>query len=96
MHTVMVTAGGFALLAIFCAIGWSRDREAGLARAARAFVPVWLVASVVNMTVGVVSAGYTVMQELPILVVIFGVPAAVAWLLSRRFGASGPERRGRA
>ena len=48
-----------------------------------------------NMTVGVVSAGYTVMQELPILVVIFGVPAAVAWLLGRRFGASGSEHRGR-
>ncbi len=89
MHTVMVLTGGFALLAIFCAVGWSRGREAGLVRAARAFIPVWLVAAIVNMTVGVVSAGYTVMQELPILVVIFGVPALVAWLLARRFGRTG-------
>ena len=91
MHTIMVLAGGFALLAIFCAIGRSRGGDAGLARTARAFVPVWLVASIVNLTVGVVSAGYTVMQELPILVVVFGVPAAAAWLLARRFGAGGRE-----
>ena len=90
MHTVMVLTGGFALLAIFCAVGWSRGRGAGLARAARAFVPVWLVAAIVNLAVGVVSAGYTVMQELPILVVIFGVPALVAWLLARHFGAVRP------
>jgi len=91
MHTVMVTAGGFALLAIFCAIGWSRGREAGLARAARVFVPVWLVATLANVIVGVVVAGYTVMQELPVLVVTFAVPAVSAWLLGRRFEAAPPE-----
>ena len=90
MHTVMVSAAGFALLAVFCAIGWSRAREAGLARAARAFIPVWLVATLANVTVGVVSAGYTVMQELPVLIVTFCVPALVAWLLARRFGAGRP------
>ena len=92
MHTAMVLTGGFALLGLFCAIGWSRARGAGLARSAQAFVPAWGVVALVNMSVGVVSAGYTVMQELPILVVIFGVPAAAAWWLGRRFGAARSDR----
>ena len=40
----------------------------------------------------VVSAGYTVMRELPILLVIFGGPALVAWLLARRFGGTRSAR----
>ena len=43
-----------------------------------------------NVTVEVVSAGYTIMQELPVLLVTFGVPAIVAWLLARRSGAARP------
>jgi hypothetical protein len=35
-----------------------------MARAAKAFLPVWLVASAINLTIGVVSAGYTVLEEL--------------------------------
>ncbi|WP_235813564.1 hypothetical protein [Brucella anthropi] len=41
----------------------------------------------VNMWVGVTKVGYTIAQELPILFVVFAVPAAfaalVAWQLSR-------------
>ena len=37
-----------------------------------------------NMWVGVTRAGYTVMQELPILLVNFAVPAAIATLLARQ------------
>ena len=83
MHTIMVITGGLVLLAIFCLVGRSRGDDAGMARTAIAFIPVWLVLSIVNLAVGVVSAGYTVMQELPILVPVFGVPALVAWLTAR-------------
>ncbi|MEO0323664.1 MAG: hypothetical protein AAF447_11960, partial [Myxococcota bacterium] len=62
--------------------------QAGMARAAVAFIPVWLVLAIVNLTVGVVSAGYTVLQELPILVPVFGVPAVAAWLVARRANTS--------
>ncbi|MGQ7847686.1 hypothetical protein ACUNV4_24550 [Granulosicoccus sp. 3-233] len=90
MHTVMVLSGGFVLLAIFCGIGWFRAREAGLGRAVQLFIPVWFVAALVNMAVGVLGAGYTVMEELPILLVIFAIPAEVAWLLGRRFERTRP------
>ncbi len=83
MHTVMVISGGFVLLALLCLIGFARRGRPGVAKAALAFLPVWLIGSLVNLTVGVMTAGYTVMQELPILIPVFGAPAVVALLVRR-------------
>jgi hypothetical protein len=80
----MIVGGGLVLLAIFCGIGRSRRGAPGMARAARLFLPVWLVASIVNLSVGVLSAGYSLAEELPILGLVFGVPAAVAALIAWR------------
>ena len=79
MHMAMVIVGGLLLLAVFAVFGrlWGHD-TAGIALAARLFVPVWAGMALINMWVGVTTAGYTVMQELPILLVVFAVPAAVA------------------
>ncbi len=88
MHMAMVIGGGIALLGIFCLFGklWGAD-AAGIALAAKLFIPVWLVVALVNMWVGVTRAGYTVAQELPILLIVVAVPAAiaviVAWQLAR-------------
>ena len=81
MHMLMVIGGGLALLGVFCLFGklWGAD-AAGVAIAAKIFIPIWLAVSLVNMWVGVTRAGYTAMQELPILLVVFAVPAAIAWL----------------
>ena len=45
------------------------------------FVAAWLAATVFNFWVGVTLAGYSVREELPILLVLFAVPAAVALLV---------------
>jgi hypothetical protein len=88
MHMALVIAGGMLLLGVFALFGrlWSEDVY-GIAVAAKLFLPVWLAVSLVNMWVGVTRAGYTVARELPILVVVFAVPAAlagvVAWRLAR-------------
>jgi hypothetical protein len=42
------------------------------------FVVLWFIAAGVNMWIGVAKAGYSFMEELPIFLVIFLVPAAVA------------------
>jgi hypothetical protein len=88
MHMLMVTGGGLVLLGLFfiLARSWARD-PAVMAVAAKAFIPAWLAISLVNMWIGVSHAGYTVLQELPVLVVIFGIPAAVAVAVIRRYGA---------
>lgn len=41
----------------------------------------WLAIAAFNMWVGVAKAGYSVSEELPIFLLIFGVPAVVAAIL---------------
>lgn len=85
MHVAMVVGTGVLLLGVFAMFGWLWGASvAGVAFAAKCFVPVWLVIAGVNMWVGVSHAGYTVRQEAPILVLVFAVPAAVAALLAWR------------
>ena len=85
MHVAMVMGTGVLLLCVFAMFGWLWGASmAGVAFAAKCFVPVWLVIASVNMWVGVSHAGYTVRQEAPILMLVFAVPAAVAALLAWR------------
>ena len=88
MHMLMVIGGGITLLGVFVLFGWLWGASAaGMALAAKVFVPAWLAVAVANLWVGVTHAGYTVRQELPILLLVFIVPAVVAglaaWQLSR-------------
>jgi hypothetical protein len=83
MHTIMVTAGGLLLLGLFLLVGrWAPPGFAGMARW---FIPVWFVCAAINMWVGVSRAGYSVAEELPIFLVIFAIPAAIAGLLWWKF-----------
>ena len=86
MHTVMVIGGGLVVLAIFLLVGRALGggSPAAAARAALWFIPAWLVAAVVNLCIGI-RHGYSVAEELPIGLVVFGVPAAAAALFWRRF-----------
>lgn len=45
----------------------------------------WLAATVANMWIGVAKAGYSVAEELPILLLLFAVPAAAAVFARWRF-----------
>ncbi len=81
MHVAMVIAGGLALLGIFVLFGWLWGASAaGMALAAKAFVPAWLAVAAANMWVGVSHAGYSVREEFPILLGVFAVPAVLAAL----------------
>jgi uncharacterized membrane protein YwaF len=88
MHMLMVIGGGVALLGVFLLFGklWGAN-AASVALAGKLFVPVWLGVALANLLVGVHHAGYTLREELPILLVVFVVPAAIAaaaiWYLSR-------------
>jgi hypothetical protein len=85
---VLMILAGALLLCVFSLLGklWSGDFT-GVALAARVFIPVWLVIATVNLWIGVAKAGYSVREELPILFVVFAVPAALAgvviWRLAR-------------
>ncbi|MEZ2407626.1 putative membrane metal-binding protein [Bosea sp. OAE752] len=85
MHMAMVIGGGVVLLGLFLLFGklWG-GAEPDYALAAKLFVPVWLAVALLNMWVGVAKAGYSVRAELPILVLVFAVPALLALLVAWR------------
>lgn len=78
MHTVIVVAAGFVLLAACAVAGRLLGGASGIATAALVFLPVWFIGAGINMYVGVRRAGYTVAEEAPIFLLVFAIPAAVA------------------
>lgn len=90
-HTLKVIGGGLVLLALFVVAGRLLSAGApgaGMAAAARWFIPVWLIGAALNMWIGVTRAGYSVAEEAPIFLVVFAVPAAVAMFLAWRPSSS--------
>ena len=81
MHILIVTVIGLALLGAFALGG--RLFNITLASGAYYFIWFWLAASVVNGIFGVVRVGIPVINEIGAFIPIFGIPAAVAWYLSR-------------
>ncbi len=85
MHVLMVMGGGLIVLGVFVLFGWLWGASAaGMALAAKVFMPAWLLIAAVNMWVGVAHAGYSVREEFPILLLVFAVPAVVAGLVAWR------------
>jgi hypothetical protein len=80
MHTLIVLAIGFALLAVCLFGGHSLGSPSGLAAGALAFLPLWLIGAGINLYLGVKTAGYTVREEMPIFLLVFAIPAVVALL----------------
>lgn len=73
----ILLAGATAILARLFAHNYS----SASAVATGVFLVVWLAVTGFNMWVGVARAGYSVAEELLILLLLFGVPAVVAVLL---------------
>lgn len=86
MRTLLFLIAGVLLLASFLLLG--KLFSASVADAPRiavvSFVVVWLVLAGLNMWIGVSRAGYSIAEELPIFLLIFGVPAVAAGLLKWR------------
>lgn len=81
MHTIVVLAIGFGLFGLGALAGHMFGGPPGVAIAALAFIPLWLIASGINMYIGVRSAGYSVADELPVFLIVFAIPAAAALLI---------------
>jgi hypothetical protein len=79
MRTIMIIVGGFVLLGLSMLAGrWiGGTGTRSMVTAAKVFIPIWLVAALVNLWMGS-RAGYSVAEELPIFLLIFAAPAAVA------------------
>lgn len=89
MHTIKVIGIGFALLGILLVLAPRLSISAGrpIPFAVKLFLPLWFTGALINLWIGVASAGYSVTEEAPIFLVVFGVPAIasllILWLTSR-------------
>jgi hypothetical protein len=82
MHTILVITSGLVLLALMLFIG----QKLGVSRhiLAYSFVGIWLVLSVINGAIGVITADQPLVSELVIGSVVFGAPVvAMALFISR-------------
>ena len=86
MRTLLFLLVGFLLLAASMLLGklFSSNYPGATYAATLMFVTLWLGISGANLWVGVAKAGYTLNEELPIFLLIFGVPAIVAIFLKWR------------
>lgn len=74
MHTVLVVSGGLLLLGVFVLVAHFIAAVTLLA-AVKVFIVVWLVVSLLNLWGGVTQGGYSLLEELPMLLLVFGIPA---------------------
>ena len=86
MRTIIILIAGLVLLLAFVGITKliSKNNTGTVGKAALAFLPVWLVATGYNMWIGVTEAGYSVAEEAPILLLLFGLPASAALYLWKK------------
>jgi hypothetical protein len=86
VRTLLFLVAGLLLLAAFLLLAklFSPNYPDATRLTTIAYVALWFIIAGVNMWVGVSRAGYSVAEELPIFLLIFGVPAAVALLLKWR------------
>ena len=77
MHTLKVMFGGFILLAVCLLLGRWIDGTAAT-----------VVATLLNMWVGVKKAGCSVKDEAPVALLVFAVPAIVAIVICWRSSTS--------
>lgn len=87
MRTLIIILAGFALwgacLGVARLVGGSSASSATTATVV--FAVVWFIAAGLNMWIGVSRAGYSFQEELPIFLLIFLLPAAVAVFVKWKF-----------
>jgi hypothetical protein len=80
MRTLVFILGGFVLFG--ACVGVAKLMSNGLSDSMRmatiVFTALWFVIAAANMWVGIAKAGYSFFEELPIFLLIFLLPVAVA------------------
>ena len=87
MRTVIFILGGLVLWAVCLGVAKlaTGSSTSSMTTATTAFVAIWFVAAASNMWIGVSQAGYSIQEELPIFLLIFLLPVAVAVFVKWKF-----------
>jgi hypothetical protein len=85
MRTLVIIAIGMAILLLFLIVAHfvNKSRGAGFVDGGRLFIWLWLVVTLINGFYGFFAHGVSLMVEIVVFVMLFGVPAGSAWYLSR-------------
>ncbi|WP_076591849.1 hypothetical protein [Herminiimonas arsenitoxidans] len=83
MRTLSFLLAGLLILAAFVLLArlFSANYPAAMTWATTIFVTLWFGIAAFNMWIGIDQAGYSFGEELPIFLLIFGVPAALSAFL---------------
>ena len=83
MRTLAIILGGLVLLGFSLAAGRyvGSGASGAIITAVKGFLAVWFFVALFNFWMGVSRAGYSVGEELPIFLLIYLVPAALAGLV---------------
>jgi hypothetical protein len=83
MRSALFLVAGLLLLAASLLLGklFSPNYPGATTVATAVYVALWLSIAGANMWIGVARAGYSAAEELPIFLLIFGLPAGVAIIL---------------
>ena len=83
MRTALFLLAGLLLMSGSLLLGklFSANYPGATTVAILVFIALWFVIAGANMWVGVVRAGYSVTEELPILFLVFSLPSALAIIL---------------
>jgi hypothetical protein len=87
MRTILFLTSGLLLMASLLIIAklFSEHFSSAPSWALALGLSLWLAVTGADMWIGVSKAGYSVAQELPILLLLFVAPVAAAVLVRRRF-----------
>ena len=87
MRTLIIIFGGFILWGVSLGVArlfGGRDAQSSWIPMA-VFATLWFVLAAANMWIGVLHAGYSFMEELPIFLLIYLLPVAVAVFVKWKF-----------
>ena len=87
MRTLVIILGGFVLWAACLGIArlLTHASPSSMTTATTTFIALWFVVAAANLWIGVSRVGYSFQEELPIFLLIFSLPAAVAILVKWKF-----------
>ena len=87
MRTEIIIAVGFVLWAACLGVAklLASSNTSSMITANVAFVVIWSVAAAANMWIGVSQAGDSCREELPVFLLIFSLPSAVAIFAKWKF-----------
>lgn len=85
MRTLVILAIGLAIMLLFLVTAHfvNKSRGAGFVDGGKLFIWFWLVATLLNGAYGFFAHGVSLLVEIAVFAILFGVPAGAAWYLSR-------------